>query len=290
MPPHIWAFDAIGTAWQVETPSPLAPAVRDAVTDRIETYDRAWSRFRDDSLVTTIATTPGRHVLPPEAPSLFSLYRRLYELTAGTVSPLVGGSLEALGYDRTYSLTAGAPRPAPSWDAAVAWDGEALSTARPVTVDVGAAGKGQLVDLVGETLRDSGINEWLVDAGGDMRRSGTGTIRVGLEHPLDASRAIGVVELGTGAVCASALNRRAWGPGLHHVLDATTGLPVNRVLATWVMADDAMTADGLATALFFASSTADALAWGESFGTQWVRMLDTGVLETSRDYLGEVFR
>ena len=35
------------------------------------------------------------------------------------------------------------------------------------------------------------------------------------------------------AIAASAANRRAWGDGLHHVLDAVTGEPVRGVVATW---------------------------------------------------------
>ena len=54
-----------------------------------------------------------------------------------------------------------------------------------------------------------------------------------------------------GALAASAVNRRAWGDGLHHVIDALTGLPTASVVATWALAPDALHADGLATALFF---------------------------------------
>ncbi len=53
------------------------------------------------------------------------------------------------------------------------------------------------------------------------------------------------------ALCASATNRRAWGDGLHHVLDARTGVPVRSVVATWAVGADAMRADAIATALFF---------------------------------------
>ena len=76
-------------------------------------------------------------------------------------------------------------------------------------------------------------------------------VDVGLEHPYDPARAIGIVSLGAGALCASAANRRAWGDGLHHVLDGTTGAPVRTVVASWAMAASAMVADALATALFF---------------------------------------
>ncbi len=49
-------------------------------------------------------------------------------------------------------------------------------------------------------------------------------------------RAIGVVELDPeDALCGSATNRRAWGDGLHHVLDGRTGRPTNDIVATWVV-------------------------------------------------------
>ena len=46
------------------------------------------------------------------------------------------------------------------------------------------------------------------------------------------------------------MSERAWGEGLHHVLDALTGLPVRDVLATWAVAGTCAQADGIATALF----------------------------------------
>lgn len=202
------------------------------------------------------------------------------------MSPLVGRALETLGYDRAYSLRPSGPaRPVPAWDDAVAWNDGVLHTLRPVLLDVGAAGKGHLVDLVGQLLRSGGVRDLVIDASGDIRRWGPGSIRVALEHPLDLSMAIGVVNLGEGAICASSVNRRAWGDGLHHVIDATTGLPTATVIATWAIAPTALVADGVATALFFAD--ADRLA--EEFGIRYVRMFSTGRVEFSPDIDGELF-
>lgn len=284
MPPSSLRFAAIGTHWQIDTPAPLSEEVATAIHARIDRYDRDWSRFRDDSLVASIARQPGHWRLPVEAVPLFALYRRLYEATGGALSPLVGGSLEALGYDREYSLKASDPVPAPPWEDAVAWDGEHLTSVRPVTIDVGAAGKGQLVDLVGAALTESDVAGFTVDASGDLLHSGSSSLRVALEHPLDASKAVGVVELRGQALCASATNRRVWGERLHHVLDATTGLPAHRVLAAWVVADSALIADGLATALFFAD--ADRL---HGFDFEYVRMFANGRLDWSPGLQGEVF-
>lgn len=282
-------FDAIGTRWEIETAAPLPEAARGRVMDRIERFDATWSRFRADSLVSRIASEPGggTFVFPAEAAGLFDLYDRLAADTGGAVDPLVGRDLERLGYDATYSLVPrdGAPGPRLCWARDVRRGGRTVTVRRPVLIDVGAAGKGCLVDLVAETLRAAGIDEFVVEAGGDMRHAGSRGIRVGLEHPVDPEVVVGVVELRDRALCASAVNRRAWGDGLHHVVDARTGVPVRDVVATWVLAADAATADGLATALFFT----DPHRLAETFDLTAARMLADGRVETSPDFDGELF-
>lgn len=282
--PHSLVFDAIGTRWQIDSSRAFDDELEAAIAARIESFDRTWSRFRDDSLVSRVAREPGRHEFPDDAPALFALYRALYEATDGAVSPLVGRTLERLGYDRAYSLRPSTTAtPVPAWDDAVAWDGTALTTIRPVLLDVGAAGKGYLVDLVSSLLTQAGHDDYIVDGSGDIRSSRA--IRVALEHPVDTTKAIGIANV-TGAICSSATNRRAWGDGLHHVIDATTGLPTRSVIATWAVAATALEADGLATALFFA----DPARLAERFDFQWVRMLADARVEFSPEFEGEIFR
>jgi len=287
MPPHS-RFDAIGTHWQIDTPDALAAPVLESVLALCERFDRSWSRFRTDSLVHRMSVEPGSYVLPPEAPALMDLYRDLYETTDGAVNPLVGHALEQLGYDRSYSLRpTGAVITVPRWEDAVSWDGRTLHTRRPVVLDIGAAGKGYLADLVGDELRRNGIVAFTVDASGDILHApapGAPSLRVALEHPSDPSKAIGVARLPGGAICASASNRRAW-PGAHHILDALSGRPVDDVVAAWAIAPTALVADGLATALF----VADPARLEERFEMQWVRMLSRGRIETSAGFDGEVF-
>jgi hypothetical protein len=90
-------------------------------------------------------------------------------------------------------------------------DGTTITTNRPVLLDVGAAGKGRLVDLVAHTLTDADIHRFVIDAGGDLRHNGERSLRIGLEHPLNPERVVGIVDLRGNALCASAVNRRAWG-------------------------------------------------------------------------------
>ncbi|MGE3193110.1 MAG: FAD:protein FMN transferase [Microbacteriaceae bacterium] len=270
----------------METPDALRGSQRAAVLECIERFDRDWSRFRDDSLVSRIAREPGRHRLPADAGPLLQWYRELYEGTGGRVSPLVGRTLESLGYDAAYRLTpASTLAPVPAWADAIAWDGEHLDTAGSVLLDVGAAGKGYLADLVSALLAHLGIPTHVVDASGDLVARGDTAEVVALEHPGDPAKAIGMVPLHDGALAASAVNRRAWGDGLHHVIDALTGLPTASVIATWALAPDALHADGLATALFF-DPAPDLLS---APGVSYVRMFANGRVESSPSFAGELF-
>ncbi len=96
---------------------------------------------------------------------------------------------------------------------------------------------------------------------------------------------IGVAGLRGRALCASGVGARAWGDGLHHLLDGRTGRPARKVVATWVVADSAAVADGLATALFFT----DARRLAQTFDFDYVRMYASGHAEISRDFDGELF-
>lgn len=294
-----WVFDAIGTRWQIDTEREVPAALRRAIAARIDQFDRDYSRFREDSLVTRLARSAGAYRVPADAQPLIEVYERLHRVTAGAVTPFVGDTLVALGYDAQYSLVPAAsavaaagqdvPATVPRLadvvaDASELRAGSVVHTTRPVTVDVGAAGKGYLVDLVAALLDDAGFDTFTVDASGDLFRRGA-PIRVALEHPYDPSKAIGVVELGDAALCASATNRRAWGNGLHHVIDGRTGLPTPQVAATWALASDARTADGVATALFFTDPT----VLREEFGADGVRIFSSGRLERTPTFQGEIF-
>lgn len=281
----VWRFEAIGTAWEIETVRPLPAEVRVAVAERIAGFDREWSRFRPDSLVVSLAAQPREVAAPADAAEMLGAYAALSAATGGAVNPLVGESLARRGYGPDYSLVDQGAHAAPrEWTALLTWSSERLGLAAPATIDVGALGKGRLVDLVLAVVAADAEGDIVVDAGGDIAVRG-GPVRIGLEHPYDTRRAIGVWQVTDAALCASAVNRRAWGDGLHHVLDARTGVPVSTVAATWAIAATAMRADAIATALFFDGGEALAHEWG----VQWVRMATDGRVEWSPGCTAELF-
>jgi len=255
-------FEAIGTTWRIDLPGLASRQTERLITrvrERIALFDVYYSRFRADSLVSRMSREAGTYELPTDAGPLFSFYRELYEATGGAMTPLIGGTLVEAGYDAAYSLAPKTLHAPPAWDDVMEVGADRIVMRRPALLDFGAAGKGYLIDLVGELLRDAGLREFGINAGGDILHESRGEtrIRIGLEDPDDAERVIGVYELGNGSICASAGNRRAWA-GYHHILDPRTLRSPGHLRGVWTTARTAMLADGMSTCLFLV--TPDRLA------------------------------
>ncbi len=272
----------------VSTPEPLPPECTHAVTAELDRIDVMWSKFRSDSTVGEMARRPGRFPIPESDQPLVDWYWRLYQSTGGAVSPFVGQALADAGYDASYSLRRIAGiAPCPTWsDVIESHDGE-LVTRLAAIIDVGAAGKGFAIDRVAAIVAEQ-TGTFIVDGSGDMVIStGDTPVRVALEHPADPTKAIGVAEMSSGAICASASNRRSWADGTgesagtwHHIIDPKTGTPTWDVVATWVIAPSAMIADGLATALFFTPAE-DLYARSEGLDFDYVLIRHNGQVEYS---------
>ncbi len=251
-----FAFDAIGTSWQIDLTDPLLPDAEERILrlieERIAAFDVLYSRFREDSWVSRLAREGGREVLPEDAKPLFDLYQKLEHLTNGAFTPLIGKTLEDAGYDAGYSLVSKPVIRVPKrWDEVIEYAPPHITLKEPALLDFGAGGKGYLVDLVGELLHKEGIHAFTIDAGGDiLHEGGSEALRIGLEDPEHLGKVVGAVTLERGSICGSAGNRRAWGE-YHHIIDAQTLSSPREVLATWVIARSALVADAVATALFF---------------------------------------
>lgn len=251
-------FEAIGTHWQIDIMQEISAddlrKFHSLILACIDEFDKTYSRFRPDSLVTEISKQEGTFTLPDDAELLFFLYRRIYDLTHGKVTPLIGNALEEAGYDADYSFVPKIIHTPPVWDDAIEYTHPLLKMKQKAMLDFGAAGKGYLVDILGELLHELGVTHFTIDAGGDILHASPDDIpiRIGLEHPEDSSKVIGVVEIANQSICGSAGNRRKW-ENFHHILDPDTLASPQEVLATWVVADNAIVADALATCLFFVS-------------------------------------
>jgi thiamine biosynthesis lipoprotein len=250
-------FEAIGTHWTIDIFGEVSAAaveqLKTLIAARIAEFDKTYSRFRDDSLVSQIAKKEGVYAFPEDAAPLFILYECVYRSTKGHVTPLIGQVLVDAGYDAKYSLVEGTLTVPPTWEESMKFDAgtNTLQVFKPgVLLDFGAAGKGYLIDIIGELLEREGFPAYMINAGGDIRHRGNEAIRVGLEHPDRLDMIVGTVLIQNQSICGSAGNRRTWGR-FHHVIDPFKLESPRHIIAVWTLASNTMLADAMTTALMF---------------------------------------
>lgn len=243
-------FEGIGTSWEIDfyDYDVDLEGLKGRIKRLVEEFDLRYSRFRTDSWVWKVSQKIGQYMLPPDGKKIFDLYNKLYKLTGGRLTPLVGGVLSDLGYDRMYSFRAKEVSAAKKWDETVELMSNQITVKDKILIDFGAMGKGYLVDQIADLLKSEGLKSFCINGGGDIY-IWNHLEKVGLESPIDSSQVIGVVEISNGSICASATNRRVWGQ-YHHIIDPETLTSTVGIIATWVMAKEAILADVLATCLF----------------------------------------
>lgn len=131
-------------------------------------------------------------------------------------------------------------------------------TSPKLYVDLSAIAKGYGVDVVGRYFESLGIQNYLVEVGGEIRTRGKSPRgdqwRIAIEKPVDQGRAVQQgVALDNASLATSGDYRNFFikgGKRYSHTLDITTGYPVKHSLASVsVLAKSTMLADGYATML-----------------------------------------
>jgi len=126
-----------------------------------------------------------------------------------------------------------------------------------VRVDIGGIAKGYVLSRLGSLLRDRGVNNFLIAAGGDILASGSKQDgkpwQVGVQHPRNRSELITAIPLKSGALVTSGDYERfriVDGNRYHHIFDPSAGYPCNTNQSLTVWAADPVRADILSTGLF----------------------------------------
>ncbi|MFV0360076.1 FAD:protein FMN transferase [Tropicimonas sp.] len=138
-------------------------------------------------------------------------------------------------------------------------DGGTLAKRDPlVSVNLSAIAKGYGNDAVAGALRELGVENYLVEIGGDLVAAGRNeageTWKIGIETSETGSRSVEMVlPVGDLGMATSGDYRNFFeqdGVRYSHLIDPTTGRPItHRTTSVTVLAEDGMMADALATAM-----------------------------------------
>ena len=140
-------------------------------------------------------------------------------------------------------------------------DGRVVKEDPRIMLSCSAVAKGYSVDVVARLLEKKGIQNYMVDIGGEIvakgKNSRNGLWRIGINKPIDDSLSVNqeiqtILELSDAGLATSGNYRNFYykdGKKYAHTIDPRTGYPVqHNILSATVIAEDCMTADALATA------------------------------------------
>jgi thiamine biosynthesis lipoprotein len=138
------------------------------------------------------------------------------------------------------------------WDR-IRLDGSLKIARKPgVEISFGAIAKGYAVDRMTEILMERGVNNALVNAGGEIRTLGQGWV-VGIQHPSIREELVQEIRLPGMAVATSGDYKQYHeekGKRYHHILDPATGYPATDCRSVTVIAGTCIEADAYATGVF----------------------------------------
>ena len=133
---------------------------------------------------------------------------------------------------------------------------DAASQSAPArATNLNAIAKGWIIDRAADLAEQAGVEDLVINAGGDIVHRGSRTLTVGIENPLrpfDNVEPQFRVSVHNRCLATSGTSHRGWTVAnrrFGHVIDPRSGWPVTRIRSATVVADNAASADVLATIL-----------------------------------------
>ena len=239
------------------------PAI-DAAVAELEFVDSKMSRFRATSDVGRLNRAGAGVAVSVSGATADVLDHALRwaERSAGRFDPCLGAATELWDVTRRHT-----PPPAEKVDRLAARDlyraldldgGCAVVRDPDVLVDLGGIAKGYAVDRAARALRRCGVENALVNVGGDLVALGESedgdAWRIGVADPADPTRILREIAIRDEAVATSGDYVRCFRHGgrrYHHLLDPKSGEPYRTARRSLtVVAQNCLTADAATTACF----------------------------------------
>ena len=263
--------DALGTTYHIKAfPSKDSKAVQKKDIDSVITaINASLSTYQSNSLISRInkgdVLKLDQHFI-----DVYRVAKKIYRETGGLYDPTIGILVNAWGFGPQQkiknierdSTIVDSLKQFVGYDFLSIDENGFLKKRYPqVYIDYNSIAKGYAIDCVGKMLSDKGIQNYLVEIGGEVLAKGKNVAKnrawlVAIDNPdrQHGSKFISEIALTDQAIATSGNYRKYYidkktGRKYVHTLDPRTGYPVQRhILSASVIADNCTLADGYATA------------------------------------------
>jgi len=257
--------EAQGTYYAITYFAADTLVTQNQVDSLLDDFDQSASLWVENSLLSRINKNDTEVRLDQHLIDLFNQSRIISEATDGAFDITVGPLVKVWGFwfkepIKVDQHVVDSLLPLVDFKGISIENGRIVKSNPNMMFDFNAIAQGYSVDLTGGFLETKGINNYLVDIGGEVLGRGQkpdgNPWRVGIEKPskdADSERQLkATISLRNRAVCTSGNYRKYYeidGVRYSHAINPKTGYPAkNTLLSASVVADNAATADGYGTA------------------------------------------
>jgi len=290
----IFTFGTLIEITLLDTTESKANMAFDHLEAEFHDFHASWSPWEPGSDLSRIneAIQAGKKAPAPQhLLSMISISKDLFEKSNGLFNPAIGNLINLWQMHRHEESDI---RPPDAADIGrlvkqnpgmsdIHIDGTYVESSNPgVQLSLGAFAKGYAIDLAMEYLQSQGIENAVINAGGDLRvigQHGRRPWRIGIRHPREDGVIAWLDAEANESVFTSGDYERFYmydGKRYHHILDPRTGYPATGTISVTVIHHDAGIADAAATALFVAGPE----HWYEiarAMDIKYVMLIDTNL-------------
>jgi FAD:protein FMN transferase len=253
------------SAW---TADPVrARAAFAAAFDEFDRLDAMMTVWREDSDVLRVNAAAGRRpvAVQPEVREVLRVARQVSEWTGGKFDVTFGALAGLWKFDHDQDNVVPDPAavrgrlPLIDYTQVVVDDNAGtVFIRRPgMSIHLGGIGKGYAVDRAAAILRQAGLTDFMIQAGGDLYaggRRGDRPWRLGIRDPRGAAdKSFAMLDISDATFSTSGDYERFFlrdGRRYHHILDPDLGEPARASRSVTVVSERAILADAVAKGIF----------------------------------------
>ena len=253
------------TAWTSDERA--ATAAFEAVFDEFDRLDGLMSVWKEGSEIERLNRAAGEKPVPvgPEMREVLSMARQASEWTDGKFDVTFGALSGLWKFD--HDLDGNIPARADVLARLPLVDyqkldvdevkGTAFLRQKGMRAHLGGIGKGYAVDRAAAIMRGRGVNDFMIQSGGDLYVAGSRgdrPWRAGIQDPRGPAGSIfAAMDLSDSAFSTSGDYERSFmkdGRRYHHIIDPDSGEPAQGSRSVTIVTTRAVVADGLSTGVF----------------------------------------
>jgi thiamine biosynthesis lipoprotein len=291
---HTFSGQTMGTIYNIKYVGEQLPGLKEEVDSLLERFNQSLNHYLPDSEITRFNRQDSLYFELPYFTAVLQRSEEVVEATDGAFDPTVAPLVNAWGFgpeggELPDSVSVDSLLQLVGFDKLVYTDTYITKTDPDVQLNFSAIAKGYGVDVVADHLSGQGIENMMVEIGGEVvckGVNGKGNVwRIGIDDPVGDGQLTAAIALDNRAIATSGDYRNFYvkdGKKYAHTISPQTGYPVDHsVLSVSVIADDCMSADAYATA-FMVMGLDDTIALLEERGSldAYIIFDDNGEIKT----------